>query len=224
MVPQCARADLSGSVLATSNYISSGYSKSDGDPAIQGNVDYEHYSGLYAGAWASSVDFSDNHHDDRSSVEVAPYLGYWFRASADWYIDTTFTRYLYDDKIFGRNSDYNYINVQVDYREMLSARVAWSDSFYNRGRSAWDYELLGRYPLTDEFEVSAGLGITDTNEVLEYNYWYGNAGITWFYQDFAVDVRYAVARQFDEKPVDHDRLITPQHVKNELVLSVSFSF
>ena len=224
MVPLYVHAELSGSLIATTNYISSGYSKSDGDPAIQANVDYEHYSGLYVGAWASSIDFSDNDHDDRSRIEVAPYVGFWFRASPDWSIDTTLTRYLYDDNIFGRNSDYNEVNLQVDYQETVSARVAWSDSLYNRGHSAWDYELLGRYPLTDVLEVSAGLGVNKANEIFEYNYWYGNAGVTWFYHSVAVDIRYATAREFDEIHVEEDRVISPQDVRNELVLSISVSF
>lgn len=224
MVPLCVHADVSGSLLATTNYISSGYSKSNGDPAIQANIDYDHHSGLYVGAWASSVDFSDNGYDDRSSIEVAPYLGFWFRASPDWSVDTTLTRYLYDGKIFGRNSDYNKLNLQVDFQETVSARVAWSDSFYNRGVSAWDYELLGRYPLTDVLEVSAGLGVNKANEVFEYNYWYGNAGVSWFYRSVAIDIRYAMARKFDEIHVEEDQLISPQNVENELVLSISVGF
>jgi len=224
MVPLRAHAELSGSLIATTNYISSGYSKSDGNPAIQANVDYEHNSGLYVGAWASSIDFSDDDHDDRSNIEVAPYLGFWFRASPDWSIDTTLTRYLYDDKIFGRNSDYNEVNLQVDFREIVSARFAWSDSLYNRGHSAWDYELLGRYPLTDVLEVSAGLGVNKANEVFEYNYRYGNAGITWFYHSLAIDIRYAMAREFDAIHVEEDSLISPQNVRNELVLSISVGF
>jgi len=224
MVSLCAQADLTGSLLATTNYISGGYSKSDGDPAIQANMDYEHNSGLYTGAWVSSIDFNDGGRDDSSSIEVAPYLGFWYRTSADWYIDTAFTRYLYDDRISGRNSDYNQINVQGYFHDIVGVKVAWSDDFYNRGHTAWDYELLGRYPMTDEFEVSAGLGITDANKIFGYNYWYGNAGVTWFYQMLAVDIRFAVAHEFDEKHVDADRQLVLQQVDNEVILSVSFDF
>lgn len=44
----------------TTDYVFRGISNTDGDPAIQGSLDYEHDTGFYAGVWASSVKFREN--------------------------------------------------------------------------------------------------------------------------------------------------------------------
>ena len=51
-----AQADVSANVGVTSNYVFRGFSQTNGNPAIQGGIDYIHASGFYAGAWASQVD------------------------------------------------------------------------------------------------------------------------------------------------------------------------
>lgn len=52
-------ADLTvtGSVTAVTDYRFRGVSHSAGDPAIQGTINLNHSSGLYVGAWSSSIDF-----------------------------------------------------------------------------------------------------------------------------------------------------------------------
>lgn len=63
---------LSGNVALTSDYRYRGISQSDEGPAVQGGFDLGHESGLYAGIWASSVDFGDT----GGSVEVDYYAGF----------------------------------------------------------------------------------------------------------------------------------------------------
>ncbi len=70
-----AIAELSGSVTGITDYIEYGYTKSDSDPAIQANLDYEHTSGLFLGFSIFSVDFGDHQFDSRSRAEITPYLG-----------------------------------------------------------------------------------------------------------------------------------------------------
>ena len=41
-----------------SDYIFRGYTQTQNEPAIQGGFDVEHSSGLYAGTWASNVDWT----------------------------------------------------------------------------------------------------------------------------------------------------------------------
>jgi len=63
--------ELSGNVALTSDYIWRGVSQTDGGPAVQGGFDADFGSGLYAGVWASNVDFGDD-----TSVEVDVYGGW----------------------------------------------------------------------------------------------------------------------------------------------------
>ena len=50
---------FSANVTAVSDYVFRGITQTDSHPAIQGGFDYAHASGLYAGLWASNVDFND---------------------------------------------------------------------------------------------------------------------------------------------------------------------
>jgi len=55
-----AESPFSGNVAYTTDYTFRGISQTLEKPAIQGGFDYSHSSGLYAGTWASSVDFGDS--------------------------------------------------------------------------------------------------------------------------------------------------------------------
>ena len=81
--PALAAAQYSASLTLTSDYVWRGVSQTLGDPAVQGSFDYEHNSGLYAGVWASNVDFFDPSapgasvaDDDNADLELDLWLGY----------------------------------------------------------------------------------------------------------------------------------------------------
>lgn len=62
-------AEVTAGAALTSNYIWRGFSQTQDDAALSGSVDYSDESGLYAGIWASKVDFAD------ADVEVDVYVG-----------------------------------------------------------------------------------------------------------------------------------------------------
>jgi uncharacterized protein (TIGR02001 family) len=68
-----ANADFTGSVAFTTDYVFRGISQTDEEPAIQGALNYNHESGVYAGLWGSNVDFNDG---DEAHVEMDAYFGY----------------------------------------------------------------------------------------------------------------------------------------------------
>ncbi len=49
---------LQAEVTATSDYVFRGYSRSEGDPALQAGLRYRHRSGFFVGGWASTVRFA----------------------------------------------------------------------------------------------------------------------------------------------------------------------
>ena len=49
---------ITGNVALVTDYRFRGLSQSNGDPAIQGSVNVNHSSGLYAGLWSSSIKFA----------------------------------------------------------------------------------------------------------------------------------------------------------------------
>ena len=69
---------FTGNIALTNNYIFRGFSQTNGDFAVQGGLDIAHKSSLYAGTWASNVEFKDQSapFTNSSSIEVDLYAGY----------------------------------------------------------------------------------------------------------------------------------------------------
>jgi len=189
---QHAGADVHATVTAMSENIGKGFSKSAGDFSGQVNLDYQHDSGFYLGANTAYVNFGDSN-SDAAHVEITPYAGWTFKLSDDWRLDGQWSRYLYDGKIFGLPSDYNDMSLFVHFRDVLSASVSFSEDYYQRGHAAANYELTGRYPVTDFLELSSGVGYTQAKQALEYDYLYWNAGVSGFYKFVTLDLRYVHA-------------------------------
>lgn len=66
-----AAAEFAANIGATSNYVWRGVTQTDDAAAISGGLDYAHDSGVYAGLWASNVDFGDD-----TTAEVDLYAGF----------------------------------------------------------------------------------------------------------------------------------------------------
>lgn len=224
--PVASNAEFHVNLTVTNNYVGRAYSKSDDNFAIQANIDYEHSSGLYLGTSVSNVDFGDDNFDDSAEVEVTPYLGWTFSLGEDWRLDTQWTRYLYDGKIFGHQSDYNEFYLFLHFRDLITARASFSENYYDQGNATSDYELTGRYPLTDYLEFSASGGYSLIKSVLEYDYAYWNAGLTFFYQYVALDLRYYDAFQTSTNDVEviNPWPFDPETIKPSFVFSLSIGF
>ncbi len=63
---------FSGSVTGASDYVFRGVSQTLEEPAIQGELDWKHESGIYLGVWGSNVKFPELD----ASLEVDAYAGY----------------------------------------------------------------------------------------------------------------------------------------------------
>lgn len=66
---------ISATAGFTTNYMFRGITQTQDDPAIFGSFDVSHESGLYAGIWASSIDFGDAPDDD-ANLEFDFYAGF----------------------------------------------------------------------------------------------------------------------------------------------------
>ena len=68
---------FSANVGLYSDYVFRGYTQTQNEPAIQGGFDVEHSSGLYAGTWASNVEWTTaSDLMDKNSVEIDFYAGW----------------------------------------------------------------------------------------------------------------------------------------------------
>ncbi len=93
---------FSANIGLVSNYVSRGTTQTDNRPALQVGLDYRHASGLYAGTWASNVDYRLPEPD----YEIDLYLGYQGALIENLEYDFNFVYYLYPGV-----SDWDYADV-----------------------------------------------------------------------------------------------------------------
>ena len=220
---QDSLAEISGSLSLTSNYFWRGYTKSNDHLAAQGFVDYQQANGFFAGSWLSQVDFDDDVSSDAARLELSPYIGWSFAHSDDWRTNVQFVRYLYDGEIFGRSADYNELYVSAHFRDLLSAQFAYANDAYNQGKATYDSYLSGRYPLTDTLQISAGAGYSVARKVFEYNYYYWDAGLTWYWPFGGVDIRYMGAHE-TSGGFHTDWGYHPDIIRGEIIVTLSVGF
>ncbi|MEW4468922.1 TorF family putative porin [Parasphingorhabdus sp. JC815] len=93
--------DVSFNIGAVSDYRFRGLSFSDRDPALQGGIDIYHQSGLFAGAWATTIaEYSG------SDIELDLYGGYAGEAGG---LEYTASAYYY---VYPGGKDANYLELQ----------------------------------------------------------------------------------------------------------------
>jgi len=227
----CAYAEIHGTLTGTSNYVSRWYSKSNGKPAIQANLDYQHPWGFYVGVTASSFNIGPSELPafdsplDPAQVEVTPYVGWSFKMTNDWRVDLQYSRYYYDGLIYSIQPDYNEYYLFINYKDMLTAQVSYTDSFYGNPGNSYNYQLTGRYPLTDFLQFSTTYGYSQTQNILLADYQYWNIGITGTYRFISLDLRYHDAEEVEfttnllALPIDH-----PETLRGTIVFSISAGF
>ena len=143
----------SASVALSSDYVWRGVSQTDEEAAISGSFDYGHSSGLYAGTWASNIDF-----DSDASVEIDIYAGFAseFGDSGIGY-DIGALRYMYPSEGDINWNEY-YANLSYSY---FSAGVNYSDDFGGSDEDGIYYTLGFDYDLPYDVAFSAGYGYYD---------------------------------------------------------------
>lgn len=174
-----------------SEYIYRGYSKSNGNPVGQGQMDYQNDAGGFAGIGLSQVDFERHGYPSAADLEARPYLGWRVSASQDWQAEFSATGYIYDGKVFAKTADYVEFSAALHYLDALSGRISVAPDAYQRQATVVNYELDYRRDILDTVQLSAGLGYTPASPLLNNNYLYWNVGGSWFLTpNIAIDVRY----------------------------------
>jgi len=184
-------AEWHGNIRLLSDYIHRGYSKSRGNPVVQAQFGYQNLAGWFAGAQTSQVRFDDQPNNDRAEFEARLYLGKTFTLTEDLRAELSASGYLFDGKIFDHDADYAEVYAALHYQDWLSLRVAIAPDAYQRNANVLSYELNYRRDLLDNVQFSSGLGFSQASQLLEQNYFYWNAGISWFVTSYlSLDLRY----------------------------------
>ena len=151
---------FSATFAVTTDYVYRGVSQTDNEPAFQAGASYSAPFGLYAGVWASNVDFGEGGPD----YEVDYYVGWNKDLNDSWNLDLGVNRYTYE----GSSAGYG----DIDYNEYI-AKVTWSgpvtvggilayaDDYSNTGAEEIYAGVSASYDIGDSgFSVGASTGYT----------------------------------------------------------------
>ena len=162
---------FSWSLAAVSDYVWRGVSQTDEDPTGQIGLTYNSPVGLYAGAWASGVDFGSGGPD----FEVDYFVGYNVDFSESVNFDVMLNRYTYPD---ASELNFNELITKTTFAETYSLTVAYSDDFGGTDEDAWYYNLGGSWGLPHDYTLNAGVGYNQTEDALGENYVDWNLGVS----------------------------------------------
>ena len=127
---------ISGSVTGTSDYRFRGVSLSAGDFALQGGITASHESGVYVGAWASSIQGGTPY----GEVELDLFTGWTGAVAEGVTVDVGLLYYVYPttDDPFNLDPDTDYFEPYASVATTLGPVTAKLGAAY-----AWDQDSLG---------------------------------------------------------------------------------
>lgn len=166
VVEEEAESPFSWSIAATSDYVFRGVSQSDENPALQIGATYTFPVGIYAGLWASNVDFGSSGPD----IELDGFVGYNTDLSDQWNLDLSVVRYSYHK---GGDSygdiDYNEYIAKVSYAATekvgLTALVAYANDYANASIEEFYSNIGTSIDVGNGVSLNIGAGYT----TLEYD-------------------------------------------------------
>lgn len=178
-------ADISGNVKLATDYRFRGISQTDNDPAIQGGFDYTNESGLYAGVWASNLNFAGN-------IEMDYYGGLTGEMSNGLGYNVGVIYYDYP-------SD-NVTSVDLEFVEVygglsgsvggvnLSGKISYSPDYFAESDTGFYYEAAAGMSLPQDFGLSFHVGYQTYDDAVAF----GTAPED-SYMDWSVGVSKSVA-------------------------------
>ncbi|MFQ6004448.1 MAG: TorF family putative porin [Woeseia sp.] len=208
-------SELSGIATLTSEYIYRGLAMSDGDPAIQLGVDYEHGSGLFVGAWASTIDLTSPL--GQRDIELDYYAGYHYSSKGP--VDATITalRYTYPGHTGIHSYDHNEVLVDVTLWERYSIELGYTSNLYGLKRVGRHVEFRSRWPIANAWVIGAGLGSNDLSDVGSSRYLHWDIGASARLSRLTVDLRW-----YDNQ--EPDGFALQASADSQFVISISAAF
>jgi uncharacterized protein (TIGR02001 family) len=206
---------LEAYLTVSNDYRRHGLSQLDAGVSWQVGFDYEHASGLFAGAFAANVGYAaDDRRDDRREHVLDAYVGYaWGRRK--WQLNGTIGRYTYPGFEYG--FDYTELGFGVTYADRFTYTATFAPDLYSADYAAWYHEIGFAQPLPGGWEFSGAIGVADIEVFAGGGYTFWNAGVSKIRRRVGLDLRYygaSLDRASTLGSADGDRV----------VLSVSYAF
>jgi uncharacterized protein (TIGR02001 family) len=208
-------SEFSGAATLTSQYIYRGMAASDGDPALQLGIDYEHDSGLFVGAWASTIEL--NSAAGERDLELDYYAGFHYSSDAPWTTTLTVLRYTYPGQTGAHSYDYNEVLLAASWQQSYTVEFGYTSDLYGLDLTARHWSLRAEWPFASAWVLGGAIGGNDLS----------NAGAShYLHWDLGASAR--ISRlTFDLRWYDNERPKGPaaqQSAGSQLVLSISAAF
>ncbi len=210
-----AAAEFSGVATLTSEYIYRGLEMSDGDPALQLGLDFEHDTGLFIGAWASMIDIRSAM--GSRDTELDYYAGFHYTAKSPLSASVTVLRYTYPGQTGSHSYDYNEVLIGATWRERYSIEFGYSSNLYGLERIARHWELRSEWPVANAWVIGASLGGNDMSDAGISRYLHWDVGASARFSRLTVDLRW-----YDNEKLDG--FAAASSAGSQIVLSLSAAF
>lgn len=186
--------EFSANVSLTTDYMYRGISQSNEQPAISGGFDYGHESGVYAGIWASSLDFSDG--DTAIEIDYYGGIGGEFSNGISWDVGGLYYQYPGTNADAGGDFDFfeaygnlGYTFADVSLEPTVGLGIAYSPDFF--GETGDGIYVSGSLDLSlpHGFGLSFLIGNQDIDDA-DINYTHYVVGLNKSLNIFDFDVSY----------------------------------
>ena len=194
---------FTANVALTTDYRFRGQRQGQGDPALSGGIDYVGSSGIFAGVWASNVDFNDV---AETYIETDLYVGYGFALAENTNASIKAVYYLYPDAEYPPGANEN------DYFELIGGlthsfgkatgtfELVWSPNYFLESGESVEVAAGLSVPVVESFWIFDG-GVSASGRVgyqwIDENATFGtpdyafyDLGVSAKIQNFTLDVRY----------------------------------
>jgi len=206
-------SELSGVVTLTSQYIYRGLAFSDGNAALQLGGDYQHDSGFFVGAWATTIDLSSA--GSRRDVELDYYAGYRLAPESPWSASLTVLRYTYPGAEGAQSYDYNEVLLGASWRDRYSIELGYTNDVYGLDRIGRHWEIRTEWPIANVWVIGGRLGGNDLSGLNISHFLHWDLGASARISRFTFDLRW-----YDNEIPDY-MPISSLSAGSQIVLSVS---
>ncbi len=213
--PIAVASEFSGAATLTSQYIYRGLKMSDGDPAFQLGVDYEHDTGIFVGIWASTIDI-------RSAIssrdtELDYYAGFHYEAGSPITATVTVLRYSFPGQSGMHSYDYNEVLLGATWLEHYSIELGYTSNLYGLSRIGRHWELRSEWPVANFWVIGVALGGNDLSDVGVSRYLHWDVGASARFSRLTFDLRW----YDNQRP---DGFAAQSSADSQVVLSISAAF
>lgn len=150
-VSAMTEAQVNGSVATVSDYRYRGLTFSNGNPAAQLTLNYDHLSGWYAGAFTSTIKLPQSN----ASQNWMTYMGYTQQLDTGWSWDVGTKKMFFPQTANQLSFSEMYAGISFD---KFNTRLSYSPNYLGANARSIYAEFNGGYPLSESWALLGHIG------------------------------------------------------------------